>query len=211
MSELFSIQGAELGYSDLAVLSNFFWRVHQGERWAIVGPNGAGKTTLVRTILGLIPLRSGAIQFQNNDRSQEKSPISIGYLPQINQMDKAFPISVWEVIDSGLYCSSLPKKQKQERIEYLLSKVGLTSLAHQAIGQLSGGQLQRTLLARALAANPELLVLDEPTSFLDKRYKEQFLRLVEDLVSEETTILLVTHDLPEAELDRWQILSLGQW
>lgn len=211
MSELFSIQGAELGYSDLAVLSNFFWRVHQGERWAIVGPNGAGKTTLVRTILGLIPLRSGAIQFQNNDRSQEKSPISIGYLPQINQMDKAFPISVWEVIHSGLYCSSLPKKQKQERIEYLLSKVGLTSLAHQAIGQLSGGQLQRTLLARALAANPELLVLDEPTSFLDKRYKEQFLRLVEDLVSEETTILLVTHDLPEAELDRWQILSLGQW
>lgn len=211
MSELFSIQGAELGYSDLAVLSNFFWRVHQGERWAIVGPNGAGKTTLVRTILGLIPLRSGAIQFQNNDRSQEKSPISIGYLPQINQMDKAFPISVWEVIDSGLYCSSLPKKQKQERIEYLLSKVGLTSLAHQAIGQLSGGQLQRTLLARALAANPELLVLDEPTSFLDKHYKEQFLRLVEDLVSEETTILLVTHDLPEAELDRWQILSLGQW
>lgn len=211
MSELFSIQGAELGYSDLAVLSNFFWRVHQGERWAIVGPNGAGKTTLVRTILGLIPLRSGAIQFQNNNGSQEKSPISIGYLPQINQMDKAFPISVWEVIASGLYCSSLPKKQKQERIEYLLSKVGLTSLAHQAIGQLSGGQLQRTLLARALAANPELLVLDEPTSFLDKRYKEQFLRLVEDLVSEETTILLVTHDLPEAELDRWQILSLGQW
>lgn len=211
MSELFSIQGAELGYSDLAILSNFFWRVHQGERWAIVGPNGAGKTTLVRTILGLIPLRSGAIQFQNNDRSQEKSPISIGYLPQINQMDKAFPISVWEVIDSGLYCSSLPKKQKQERIEYLLGKVGLTSLAHQAIGQLSGGQLQRTLLARALVANPELLVLDEPTSFLDKRYKEQFLRLVEDLVSEETTILLVTHDLPEAELDRWQILSLGQW
>lgn len=211
MSTLFSIRNASLGYPDTEVLKEFSWSVERGERWAIVGPNGAGKTTLIRTLLGLIPLLAGELDYYDAYGVRQMSRYNVGYLPQINNIDKSFPICVEEVISSGLYGLSLSGEEEQERIAQLLSVIGLEDYRKQAIGKLSGGQLQRVLLARALASKPELLILDEPTSFLDKRYKEQFIALLNSLTTPSTTIIMVTHDLPQSEETMWQLLPIGQF
>lgn len=211
MSTLFRLESASLGYNDGIVLNDFSWEVGYGERWAIVGPNGAGKTTLMRSLLGLIPLQGGELQFFSPEGKTLGERPSIGYLPQINNIDKTFPISVEEVLSSGLYGCGLSPEESRERIAELLELIGLGDYAPRAIGKLSGGQLQRVLLARALASRPTLIVLDEPTSFLDKKYKEQFIQLLNKLSTPEATILMVTHDLPESEQSLWQICSVGQW
>lgn len=208
---VFSLEAASLGYRDLVVLQDFNWQVRKGERWAIVGPNGAGKTTLVKTLLGLLPLRDGALNYYDDQGHATSIPISIGYLPQINHVDRAFPISVLEVIDSGLYGLALNKSARSVRIYELLEQIGLEAYSKSPIGTLSGGQLQRVLLARALASRPSLIVLDEPMSFLDKTYKEGFESLLNRLTTLSSTILMVTHDLPEHKLENWKILPLGQW
>ncbi len=211
MSVLFQLEQADLGYSDALILRNLSWRVNRGERWAIVGPNGAGKTTLVRSILGLIPLRGGRLSYFDENEDIQPEPTSIGYLPQINNIDKTFPISVAEVITSGLYGLKLSRKDEAERVTELLRAIDLETYRSAPIGKLSGGQMQRVLLARALAAKPQMLVLDEPTSFLDKRYKDQFFCLLSALCAPQTTILMVTHDLPENERPLWKTLAIGQW
>lgn len=177
-----------------------------GSRW----PYGAGKTTLIRTILGLVPLLSGQLAYYQDGVLLNRIP-NIGYLPQINNIDKSFPISVEEVIRSGFYGSLFSKEEEQKRLEELLTAINLLDYRKQAIGKLSGGQLQRVLLARAIASKPDLLVLDEPTSFLDKVYKQQFMTLLMNLIAPETTLIMVTHDLPREEESQWKILSLGQF
>ncbi len=116
-----------------------------------------------------------------------------------------------EVIRSGFYGSLFSKEEEQKRLEELLTAINLLDYRKQAIGKLSGGQLQRVLLARAIASKPDLLVLDEPTSFLDKVYKRQFMTLLMNLIAPETTLIMVTHDLPREEESQWKILSLGQF
>ncbi len=207
---LLSIQRARLGYPGTEVLSALDWEVRYGDRWLIVGPNGAGKTTLLKTLLGLTPLLGGDMQYYSPTGEAIHAP-SIGYLPQINQIDRAFPISAREVIASGLQGCSLSRDGRHERIAELLEAIDLESMGHLPIGALSGGQLQRILLARALASRPQLVVLDEPTSFLDRRYKEQFDELLLRLIPEEATILMVTHDMQPTHLDQWQSLALGRW
>lgn len=208
---LFRLEGVALGYRDKIVVSSLEWEVRRGEHWAIVGPNGAGKTTLVRTLLGLLPLRGGSLIYCDEGGQPTSLPPSIGYLPQINHIDKAFPIRVVEVIASGLYGLSLTRGEREERSLAILGKVGLLDYVHVPIGQLSGGQLQRVLLARALVSCPSLLILDEPMSFLDRVYKEGFETLLYSLTEADTTILMVTHDLPRESEGQWQKLSLGKW
>lgn len=208
---LFRLEKARLGYPDNIVLDGIDWQVHYGERWAIVGPNGAGKTTLVKTLLGLLPIQGGRLTYYEASGVSRRSAPSVGYLPQINQLDRAFPISSWEVIDSGLYGLGLSKGERKERIDELLNQIGLACYASTPIGKLSGGQLQRILLARALAACPDLVVLDEPMSFLDRVYKEGFEELLFSMMPKESTILMVTHDLPNSLLNSWKLMPLGQW
>lgn len=199
---------ATIGYPETHVLEHFSWRIQRGQRWAITGANGSGKTTLVRTLLGLIPLQGGRL-VRYNERGEEVAKISASYLPQINQIDRHFPIHVEEVIDSGLPSELRRSAERRTEVERLAEATDLTPLLHQPIGRLSGGQLQRTLLARALASRPELLILDEPLSFLDKGYKTRFEGYLTDLVDPATTILMVTHDLAGDE-EGWRILSIGQ-
>ena len=209
-SKLLELSNCTLGYSDGLILNNLSWIVERGDKWAVVGPNGAGKTTLIRTILGLVPLLSGQLAYYQDGVLLNRI-LNIGYLPQINNIDKSFPISVEEVIRSGFYGSLFSKEEEQKRLEEMLTAINLLDYRKQAIGKLSGGQLQRVLLARAIASKPDLLVLDEPTSFLDKIYKQQFMTLLMNLIAPETTLIMVTHDLPPEEESQWKILSLGQF
>lgn len=209
-SRLLELSNCTLGYSDGVILKDLSWIVERGDKWAVVGPNGAGKTTLIRTILGLVPLLSGQLAYYQDGVLLNRI-LNIGYLPQINNIDKSFPISVEEVIRSGFYGSLFSKEEEQKRLEEMLTAINLLDYRKQAIGKLSGGQLQRVLLARAIASKPDLLVLDEPTSFLDKIYKQQFMTLLMNLIAPETTLIMVTHDLPPEEESQWKILSLGQF
>ena len=209
-SKLLELSNCTLGYSDGVILKDLSWIVERGDKWAVVGPNGAGKTTLIRTILGLVPLLSGQLAYYQDEVLLNRIP-NIGYLPQINNIDKSFPISVEEVIRSGFYGSLFSKEEEQKRLEELLTAINLLDYRKQAIGKLSGGQLQRVLLARAIASKPDLLVLDEPTSFLDKVYKQQFMTLLMNLIAPETTLRMVTLDWPREEESQWKILSIGQF
>lgn len=208
MHPLLELYNASLGYPDKVVLEHLNWRVLRGERWAITGPNGSGKTTLMRTLLGLIPLQAGQL-LRYSKAGEPTEQIVASYLPQISQIDRHFPIHVYEVIDSGLPKETAERNSRRTRVEELAEAIGITHLLQQPIGKLSGGQLQRTLLGRALASDPELLILDEPLSFLDKSYKESFEDLLKQVVRPATTMLMVTHDLHHATAEDWQTLTLG--
>lgn len=207
---LLSMRQARLGYPGTEILTGFDWEVKRGDKWAIVGPNGAGKTTLLKTLLGLTPLLAGELVYYNEAGAPTARP-NVGYLPQINQIDRAFPINAREVIASGLYGTLGDKGKQRARVDELLMLIDLAQMAEAPIGVLSGGQLQRVLLARALASEPELIVLDEPTSFLDKNYRQEFDALLERLAPPHATILMVTHDMAHGTLSGWQTLALGRW
>ena len=209
MSTILRLEDARIGYADTLVLEHLDWSIQRGEHWAITGPNGCGKTTLMRTLLRLIPLRGGRLSYFDA-AGRETNALVTSYLPQINQIDRHFPIRVWEVIDSGLPQGMRDAETRRREQRALAEAVGVEEYLDQPIGRLSGGQLQRTLLARALASQPELLILDEPLSFPDRAYKQSFQRLLEELVPQEATLLVVTHDMTSGAAGEWKELQLGQ-
>lgn len=178
------------------ILSNVNFTVDKGDFIAITGPNGGGKTTLLRLILGLLKPIEGNIVFCDENGNSSMPP-SIGYLPQKNSVDSHFPITVHGVVSSGLLAQkNMDKAAVATRVAELLELVGLSDLIDRPIGALSGGQLQRALFARAIARRPQLLVLDEPLSYLDKIFEKRLYRIVAD-IAKNTTILLVSHEMSE--------------
>ncbi len=168
--------------------------VNRGDFIAITGPNGGGKTTLLRIILKLLKPTSGKVDYLNPDGAvSERLPL--GYLPQKNMIDSRFPITVEEVVASGLLSEKgVTKENLKKRVDETLALIDLQPHARQTIGTLSGGQLQRALLGRALISNPSILVLDEPLSYIDTRFEGRLYDLLKGLPIS-TTILLVSHEM----------------
>lgn len=183
-------------YQSKSVLKDVSLEVWKNDFLGIIGPNGGGKTTLLKVILGLMKPVVGEISFFENGKTV--SSLKTGYLPQINPIDKYFPISVFEVVSSGL-TSEKPrfrdfKKAQKERIHQLIVQIGLEAYEKSAIGVLSGGQLQRVLLARAIVSSPQLLILDEPSTYVDKKFESHFYELLGE-INKDTAIILVSHDI----------------
>lgn len=174
------------------VLNDINFDVHQGDFIAITGPNGGGKTTLLRILLRLLKPTEGTVTYYHEGKPVKD--LSIGYLPQKNLIDSRFPISVSEVIASGLIGEQLSKDEIRTRVRETTELMGLESHADASIGNLSGGQLQRALLGRAIISKPHVLVLDEPLSYVDKRFEHHIYDLVEEL-AKSTTLLLVSHEM----------------
>jgi zinc transport system ATP-binding protein len=168
-----------------------------GDYVGLIGPNGGGKTTLIKVILGLIKPERGSVRVMGV--SPEKGRQFIGYVPQIQQDDKAFPIKVWDVVSMGrlkpdlLHNLSL-KDADKKIVERSLRQMDILDLAKRSINELSGGQRQRVTIARALATEPKILLLDEPTSSVDSRSSSQLYDLLADL-NQSISILLISHDL----------------
>jgi zinc transport system ATP-binding protein len=195
-STIISINNLSAGYEQRAVLHDVNLNVYQNDFLGIIGPNGGGKTTLIRCILGLMKPKSGDIRFFHEGK--EVNHISMGYLPQYNAIDKKFPISVEEVILSGLNIKkSLIGKfsnEQKDKVQEVITRMGLNGLGKRAIGQLSGGQLQRALLGRALVSDPEVVILDEPSTYIDKRFEMALYEILDD-INDKCAIIIVSHDI----------------
>ncbi|MEX0982197.1 MAG: ATP-binding cassette domain-containing protein [Bacteroidales bacterium] len=188
---LISISNLSAGYPGNIVLSNVSFDILPGDFIGIIGPNGGGKTTLLKVILGLLKPQIG-----NLTRYIGKH--DIGYLPQVSQFDNQFPITVTNVVLSGLSTGMNIKRKKSPesslKVEKVLASVGISELSHRPIGELSGGELQRTMLARAIVSAPKLLILDEPNTYVDNRFEQELYKILVEL-NKTMTILLVSHDV----------------
>lgn len=192
MKKLLEINDLSAGYENQVVLENVSLDIFSNDFIGVIGPNGGGKTTLIKTILGLIKPISGELNLLINKKN-------IGYLPQVNQIDKRFPITVFDVVRSGkadtaLFSSFHKNRKEKEKAETLLQEMGISALRNKSIGELSGGQMQRVFLCRALMNEPELLVLDEPSTYVDNNFEgELYLKLKE--LNDRMAILLISHDV----------------
>lgn len=175
------------------ILHDIDLKVSRGDFIAITGPNGGGKTTLLRIMLRLVKPTAGKVEYYDNGTTVDN--LSIGYLPQKNMIDSRFPITVRQVVSSGLLSRGhIDREQERRLTDETISLMGLEQKAEATIGVLSGGQLQRTLLGRALISRPSILVLDEPLSYIDKKFEYQIYDIISSL-AKDTTIVLVSHEM----------------
>lgn len=196
MEKLVEIDGLTAAYGNKVVLRDVSLKVWKDDFLGIIGPNGGGKTTLLKVILGLLRPAAGTVRFFQD--GEQVSALKIGYLPQMSNIDRKFPISVWEVVASGL-ASEKPRfgpytEEQKTRINEVLHQMGLEDLRERPIGELSGGQLQRVLLGRSVVSRPQLLILDEPNSYVDKRFESLFYQLLEE-INKESAVIIVSHDV----------------
>jgi zinc transport system ATP-binding protein len=180
-------------YNNAPVLENAAFHLHQGEFVALVGPNGSGKTTILKLILGLEKPDAGTIELFGADCSAGRN--RIGYVPQQAAFDRSFPISVGEVVKMGRVCPLSRRYGSEDRaaVEEALAQVEITELVQRPYAALSGGERRRVLVARALAAKPALLILDEPTANMDTESESRLYNTLGRLKGN-TTVLIVTHD-----------------
>lgn len=186
-------------YGEQLVLNDVSLQVMQNEFVGIIGPNGGGKTTLLRLLMGFLRPSQGSIRLFGE--TPKEFLTQIGYVPQGMRFDREFPISVMELVLSGRL-SRLPwhgqySKEDEEAACAALEKVGMLPFRDRSFGNLSGGQAQRALIARALASNPRLLLLDEPTASVDSQAENDIYKILQELRNS-MTILMVTHDLTAA-------------
>ncbi|MDY0199802.1 MAG: ATP-binding cassette domain-containing protein [Tenuifilaceae bacterium] len=194
MAKILEIISASAGYNNEIVLKDINLEISDFDFVGVIGPNGGGKTTLLKLLLGDLKPIKGTVKYCS--RTPKES--LFGYLPQITSIDKRFPITVNEVVLSGLLgkkgvTGRYNKKDNQLAFD-MLNRIGITELKDKAIGELSGGQLQRVFLSRALISHPRLLVLDEPNTFVDNKFEKELYELLKEL-NNEMAIIMVSHDL----------------
>lgn len=195
MKPIIQINNIWANYGKRDILQDVSLIIEENDFLGIIGPNGGGKTTLVKILLGLLKPEKGSIIFYQDGKPVDK--IIMGYLPQFSQIDKKFPISAREVILSGLaHKKSVFNKYNHndyKRVDEIINQLGLNGIDNRQIGQLSGGQLQRVLLGRAIVAHPQVLILDEPNTYLDSEGEERLYDSLEQ-INKESAIILVSHD-----------------
>jgi zinc transport system ATP-binding protein len=194
MAYLFEMNYMSASYGAEIVLQNINFKVSENDFIGVIGPNGGGKTTLLKVILGLLKPVNGKIMF-NNELLNRKS---IGYLPQISTGDINYPVTVTDIILSGLMISkgiiSGMSSNDRKKAKMVIDELGLSDMAGSTLNELSGGQMQRVFLGRAIIGDPKLLLLDEPGNFVDTTFENDFYEKLRDL-NRRMAILMVSHDV----------------
>jgi zinc transport system ATP-binding protein len=194
MAKIIEVVSASAGYNQDVILRDVDFQISDYDFVGVIGPNGGGKTTLLKLLLGELNPIKGKVNYFPLTPNETL----FGYLPQSVTVDKRFPISVLDVVLSGLIGGKgifgrYNSKDKRLAIE-MLEKIGIAYLKDKAIGELSGGQMQRVFLSRALISHPRLLVLDEPNTFVDNKFEKELYQLLKEL-NKEMAIIMVSHDL----------------
>ncbi len=207
---ILDVQHITVRYNGRVALDDITFHLHEGERVAVVGPNGAGKSTLFKVVAGVLQPSAGEV---NIFGSRPRGHICIAYIPQRSQVDWNFPVSVADVVMMGRSAKlgplNWPHRKDWEYVQHALETVDLSNLASRQIGQLSGGQQQRMFIARALAQEAELMLMDEPLTGLDTPAQEGLLDLLDTLRNQNVTVMVATHDLEQAarHFDRIMLLN----
>ena len=205
-----NVKDVSVRYNGRKALEDITFHLHESERVAVVGPNGAGKSTLFKVIAGVMPPTSGEVKVFG---SRPRGHVCIGYIPQRSQVDWNFPVTVADVVMMGRSAKlgplNFPHKRDWEHVNHALETVDLVNLSKRQISQLSGGQQQRMFIARALAQEAELMLMDEPLTGLDSPSQEGILNLLDRLKQEKATVMVATHDLEQAStyFDRIMLLN----
>ncbi|MFZ4632563.1 MAG: metal ABC transporter ATP-binding protein [Patescibacteria group bacterium] len=200
MSSIIETKNLSVSYGQTEALSDVSFAIEQGDFVGLAGPNGAGKTTLIKTILGLLPSSSGQIKLFGKSESSFNEWGKIGYLPQkISTINVLFPATSEEVVTLGLLSQKkFPKRilaGDMKKVDDILKELGISNLKKKMLSELSGGQQQKVLLARALVSDPEILIFDEPSTALDPESRESFFKLIQKLNKQKgITVVLITHD-----------------
>ena len=206
------VEGVEVGYEGRMVLSGLTFRLEHGTRAAVVGPNGAGKSTLFKALVGLLPLRSGRILIHGLPLGSHLD--CVAYIPQRENVDWNFPVTVRDVVTMGryghLHWLQRPGKRDRALVDESLDRMGIADLASRSINELSGGQQQRVFLARALAQEPHIFLMDEPFNGVDRVTQDATLDLLDHLREKDVTVLISTHDLNLAATRFDKVLLLNR-
>jgi ABC-type Mn2+/Zn2+ transport system ATPase subunit len=191
------VDNISVAYDGLPVLKDISFQVPHGARVAVVGPNGAGKSTLFKALVGLLPLRSGKIFIHDLPLGHHLD--CVAYVPQREEVDWHFPVTVWDVVLMGRFGHQTwlqrPGSLDREMARKSLQQMGIADIADHSIRELSGGQQQRVFLARALAQEPHIFLMDEPFTGVDATTQDATLALLDHLRREKVTVLISTHDL----------------
>jgi ABC-type Mn2+/Zn2+ transport system ATPase subunit len=206
------MEQVRVSYNGLQALDDLTFQVSHGARLAVVGPNAAGKTTLFKALVGMVPLQSGHIHIHGQPLGHHQD--CVAYVPQREEVDWRFPVTVFDVVMMGRYGQRgwfrRPGKKDRAITARSLEQLGIADLADRPIGELSGGQQQRVFLARALAQEPHILLMDEPFTGIDFTTQEATLELMEHLQTEQVTAMVSTHDLTLAAERFEQVLLLNK-
>ncbi|GGL17568.1 metal ABC transporter ATP-binding protein [Mangrovihabitans endophyticus] len=211
-----TVRHVAVAYGGRTVLHDVSLRVDPGEMVAILGANGSGKSTLVRTVLGLVPAQSGEIELFGVAQRRFRQWARVGYVPQRIGAGSGVPATVGEVVASGRLARRgvlrLPRRADRDAVRDALHDVGLADRAGDPVSTLSGGQQQRTLIARALAGEPDLLILDEPTAGVDADSQQAFAETLHRFRQRGGTVVLVAHELGPLEplIDRAVVVHGGR-
>lgn len=205
------VENLSAGYAgQQQALSNASFEVQDGERIGVLGPNGAGKSTLFKAIVGLVPHTTGRISIRGEDCGVSHQ--LVGYVPQHNEIDWTFPVSVRDVVLMGrirqIGWFRLPRTRDWRKVDDLLARVGMADFRFRQISELSGGQRQRVFIARALAQETEVILLDEPFSGVDVAAEQEINRVLDQLHREGVTMMLATHNLGAAQTQFDKLLLL---
>jgi ABC-type Mn2+/Zn2+ transport system ATPase subunit len=206
------VEGASIAYEERVVLRDLSFRIPQGTRVAVVGPNGAGKSSLFKALVGLLPLKAGRILIHDFPLGGHRD--CVAYVPQRGDVDWNFPVTVRDVVAMGRYghLGWFRRARKRDRslVADCLDQMGMTDLADRSINELSGGQQQRIFLARALAQEPHIFLMDEPFNGIDRTTVEATMLLLDRLRKEGVTVLISTHDLNLAATRFDRVLLLNK-
>ncbi len=190
MNELIKLDDVSIGFGKTPIIRGIDLTLTSGQFWGVIGPNGGGKSTLLKTVIGLTEPLAGSFKI--------KEGLRFGYVPQHEKYDNLFPVSVEEMVTMGRY-SMVPfskklKQEDREAVRISIEKTGITNLSNKVFRELSGGEKQKVLIAKAICGNPDVLVLDEPTSSLDLKGEAEIMSLIKDLKDElNLTVIMVSH------------------
>jgi manganese/iron transport system ATP-binding protein len=204
------VSGLGFHYNGTYALENINFELSYGERMAVVGPNGAGKSTIFKIIAGVLRATEGEVQVFGNEPGGH---ICIAYIPQRSQIDWNFPVTVADVVMMGRVSKMglfhWPSRRDWEIVHQALNTVGMAGISKRQIGELSGGQQQRVFIARALAQEAELMLMDEPLTGLDSPTQEEIFRVLDELRQRNVTLMVALHDLKIAaeRFDRILLLN----